>query len=163
MEYTVRPYKKGEEEYAADIQRRIYSTEYRWGSAFLDYAVKIALDFPSRQRGEREELWVADTGDKLAGCVMLCEADEPDTAQLRLFSVESDCRRFGIGRALTEALMERVRAVGYKKLILWTASPLTDAIRHYEKLGFSIVEERENHTWSLDGESLNEIKMELLL
>lgn len=53
--------------------------------------------------------------------------------------------------------------MGYKKLILWTASPLTDAIRHYEKLGFSIVEERENHTWSLDGESLNEIKMELLL
>ena len=50
MEYTVRPYKIGEEEYAADIQRRIYSAEYRWGSEFLDYAVKIALDFPSRKR-----------------------------------------------------------------------------------------------------------------
>ena len=37
------------------------------------------------------------------------------------------------------AFMEKAKSAGYKKLILWTASPLTDAIHHYEKLGFRVV------------------------
>lgn len=46
-----------------------------------------------------------------------------------------------------------------KELILWTASPLTDAIHHYERLGFCCVEKVENSTWSMDGEKLEEVKM----
>lgn len=90
---------------------------------------------------------------------MLCRAEEPSTGQLRLFAVEKDYRRYGVGAALTEELMRLARAAGYKKLVLWTASPLKSAIRHYEKLGFRIVEEVENTTWSLDGEKLKETKM----
>ena len=48
MEYTVRPYQKGEEEYVADAHRRIYSEEYRWGDAFTRYAVKVAMDFAEK-------------------------------------------------------------------------------------------------------------------
>lgn len=49
------------------------------------------------------------------------------------------------------------------KLILWTASPRKSAIGHYEKFGFRPVEERENTTWSLEGEKITEIKMVMSL
>lgn len=68
-----------------------------------------------------------------------------------------------MGRALTEAPFQRARKAGCRKLNLWTTSPLSAAIRHYERLGFRTVEEVENHDWSLDGETLTEVKMELEL
>ena len=162
MDCIVRPYKPGEETYVADAQKRIYSEEYHWGPAFIDYAMKIALDFTARAKNDREEMWVAEGGGNLIGCIMLCQSEEsPDVGQLRLFLVEKAYRRCGVGRALTSALFQKAREAGYRKLILWTASPLTAAIRHYEKLGFRKAEEVENRTWSLEGKTLFEIKMVL--
>ena len=65
MEYTVRPYKKGEEQYVAEAHRRIYREEYNWGPAFSEYAAAIALDFAKKEHGPGEELWVAE--DTAAG------------------------------------------------------------------------------------------------
>ncbi len=160
MDFKVRPFRPGEEVYVADAQRRIYTEEYRWGTSFTDYAMKIAMDFSAQAKNDREELWVAEADGSLVGCIMLCQSEEsPDVGQLRLFLVEKEYRRYGIGRALTSALFQKTRKAGYRKLILWTASPLTDAIRHYEKLGFRKVEEVENREWSLDGTPLLEVKM----
>ena len=92
---------------------------------------------------------------------MLCQTDDSAIGQLRLFAVEKTCRRYGIGSALIQAVMDKVKEAGYQKVILWTASPLAAAIRHYEKLGFKSVETVENTTWATDGSSLQEIKMEL--
>ena len=163
MEYTVRPYRKGEEEYVADAQRRIYSEEYRWGDVFINYAVKVAMNFAEKEKSAREELWVADADGKLVGCIMLCETDDPKVGQLRLFLVEKEYRRYGIGGALIKALMEKAKEAKYEELILWTASPLTAAIRHYERLGFRVTEEKENDEWSLDGEPVTEVKMVMKL
>jgi len=159
IDYVVRPYRKGEEEYVADAHRRIYSGEYRWGESFTKYAAQIALDYANTPHSDREELWIAEAEGKPVGYIMLCETEDPSVGQLRLFLVEKEYRRFGIGRALTNALMDRVKESGYSELMLWTAGPLKDAIRHYEKLGFHVVEETENLDWSLDGEPVTEIKM----
>ncbi len=159
MAFTVRPYKPGEETYVADAQIRIYTEEYNWGPAFTDYAVQIALDFAAREKEDGEGLWVAEAKGKLIGCILLCRTEEPLTCQLRLFLVEREYRRYGVGSALTKELIGKAKAAGYERLVLWTASPLKSAIRHYEKLGFCPVEEIENTSWSLDGEKLNEIKM----
>ena len=51
MEYTVRPYKKGEEQYVAEAHRRVYREEYNWGPAFYEYAAAIALDFAKKEHG----------------------------------------------------------------------------------------------------------------
>ena len=112
MEYKIRPYRKGEEEYVADAHRRIYAEEYRWGDAFIDYAVKVAMDFAAKEKSDREELWIADASGKPAGCIMLCETDDPGVGQLRLFLVEKDYRRYGIGGALIRALMEKAKEMG---------------------------------------------------
>ena len=163
MSIIVRPYRSGEELYVADAHRRIYSEEYHWGPSFTHYAAEIALSFPSRSHDAGEELWIAELDGNLVGSVMLCRTAEETIGQLRLFLVEKAHRCQGIGHALTTVLLERARAVGYKQLILWSASPLHEALSHYEKLGFHTVETVDNPDWSLVSEVVTEIKMVLNL
>ena len=163
MNFKIRPYKQGEEQYVADLHKKLYSNEYSWGPSFTDYAMKIAIEFAKEEKNDKEELLVAEYVGALAGCIMLCQTDDADVGQLRLFAVEKEYRCYGIGSALIEAFMNKAKEAGYKKIILWTASPLTAAIRHYEKLGFKAVDSVKNTAWNTDGDSLDEIKMELIL
>ena len=163
MSIIIRPYRSGEEQYVAEAHRRIYTEEYHWGPSFTHYAAEIALSFPSRSHDAGEELWIAELDGNLVGSVMLCRTAEETIGQLRLFLVEKAHRCQGIGHALTTVLLERARAVGYKQLILWSASPLHEALSHYEKLGFHTVETVDNHDWSLVSEVVTEIKMVLNL
>ena len=94
---------------------------------------------------------------------MLCETESPQIGQLRLFLVEKAHRGSGIGTALIDTLLAKVRACGYEKLILWTASPLTDAIRLYQRYGFQKIAEQPNTSWSLIGETVMEEEYELTL
>ena len=163
MIVVIRNYRPGEEEYVADLHERLYTEEYGWGPAFVTYAKKIAVDFPKRPANGREGLWIAEVEGEPAGSVMLCETEDPSVGQLRLFAVEKNRRRQGIGRALMEALIARAEEVGYETLILWTAGPLEAAIRQYERFGFRVTETVENRSWRPDGELVLEIKMEKTL
>lgn len=163
MECKIRPYQPGEEQYVADLHRRLYTKEYAWGPSFTDYAAKIALDFAKKAKSDREELFIAEVKGKPVGCIMLCETDDPDVGQLRLYAVEEDYRKFGIGSALTKAFIEKAKGLGYRKIMLWTAGPLTAAIHHYEKMGFHTVESVENTEWSTKGTPVMEVKMEMNL
>lgn len=163
MSYIVRESCPGEAAYVADLHRRLYSEEYEWGPSFIAYAEKIALDYDKNPKSEKEVLWVVeeDASGELAGSIMLCSTDDPDIGQLRLFAVEKKHRRHGLGRQLVTALLERARAVGYKQIILWTATPLDSALRQYERFGFKVVESSENSNWRTDGGKVTEIKMAL--
>ena len=161
MDFVIRSYRHGEEQFAANLHKRLYQEEYSWGPSFTDYAVKIALDFAAKPKSSKEDLFVADENGTLIGCIMLCQTEDPEVGQLRLFAVEKEYRRYGVGKALMSALMEMALSAGYRRLILWTASPLTAAIHYYEKVGFRITEAVENSTWSTKGETLQEIKMEM--
>ena len=163
MEISIRPYRPGEEVYVAGLHRRLYTEEYSWGPAFTDYAEKVARDFAAKDADQREALLIALCGGTPAGSIMLCGTGDAQTGQLRLFAVEKAFRRRGIGRMLTDAILEKAVRSGYKRLILWTASPLTDAVRQYERLGFRETERVPNDSWSTDGSVLDEIKMELEL
>lgn len=112
------------EKYVAELHRRLYTEEYSWGPAFIGYAAGIAMDFAKKEKNSREELFIAEYRGHLAGCIMLCQTDDHDVGQLRLFAVEKSCRRHGIGKALMDTVMSMARTAGYKKMILWTASPL---------------------------------------
>lgn len=161
MECRIRQYQPGGEQYVADLHRRLYTKEYAWGPTFTDYAAKIALDFAKKAKSDREELFIAEVNGKPVGCIMLCETDDPHVGQLRLYAVEAEYRKFGIGSALTKAFMDKAKNAGYRKLMLWTAGPLTAAIHHYEKMGFHTVESVENNEWSTKGTPVMEVKMEM--
>ena len=160
MDFIVRPYRSGEEEYVADLHERLYSEEYGWGPEFVRYAIEIPRRFAGKERNGREELFIAEQNGSPEGSIMLCAADDPDVGQLRVFAVEKDCRRQGIGAALLRAAMEKAESAGYRRVMLWTADAVTDALRKYEALGFRVTETKENRTWRPDGEAVVEIKME---
>ena len=160
MEPIVRPYRSGEEEYVADLHERLYSEEYGWGPEFVKYAVEIPRHFAAKERNGREELFIAEQNGRPVGSLMLCASDDPDVGQLRVFAVEKDCRCQGIGAALLQAALEKAESAGYRRLMLWTADAVTDALRKYEALGFRVTETKENRTWRPDGEAVVEIKME---
>ena len=160
MDTIVRPYRCGEEEYVARLHERLYSEEYGWGPEFVRYAVEIPRHFAGKERNDREELFIAEQGGRPVGSMMLCATEDPDVGQLRVFAVEKDCRRQGIGAALLQAALEKAKSAGYTKLILWTADAVTDALHKYETLGFRVMETKENRSWRPDGEAVIEIKME---
>lgn len=163
MDCTIRPYRPGEEAYVAELHTRIYTEEYGWGPAFLDYAVEIPMHFAQKEKNEREELFIAEKDGRPVGCVMLCATEEPDVGQIRVFAVEKAERRQGIGDALLQALLDKARSAGYRRLILWTADAVTDALRKYKKLGFVTTETVENRSWDPEGRAVYEIKMECAL
>lgn len=159
--YVIREYRPGDEKYVADAHARIYKKEYNWGSAFSNYAGHIAYAYAEIGSTLGEQLWIAEADGKCVGCIMLCRTEEDNVGQLRLFLVEKAYRGQGIGKALTDALIREAKKVGYKKLVLWTAHPLVDAIRCYEHMGFVRTESLSNTDWSLSGGLVYELKYEL--
>jgi RimJ/RimL family protein N-acetyltransferase len=43
----------------------------------------------------------------------------------------------GLGRALTDAALAELRAVGYRRVVLWTLTGNARARRFYDKAGFA--------------------------
>lgn len=89
-------------------------------------------------------LWlVAADGETVAGYIgsqtVLGESDMMNLA------VRESYRRSGVGRALVEALIEALRAVGSECLTLEVRFSNLPAIRLYESLGFSQVGIRKNY------------------
>ena len=75
---------------------------------------------------------------EIVGTVAL-KAEDEDTFELAKMAVAEKERGRGIGRLLCEAAIERARARGAKKIVLYTNTILEPAIRLYRKLGFDEV------------------------
>lgn len=155
MKYIVRPYRRGEEQYVADAHCWLNTTG---GRLLRSMPRRSPWSLPARSR-RGEALWVAECGGRLIGSVMLCQSGEAGEGQVRLFLVEPDYRRCGVGSALMKVVLDGAKEMGYTRLMLWSAEPLTDAIRLYERAGFHITERVKNTEWRPDGDLIYEIKM----
>lgn len=95
-------------------------------------------------RADEAELIVATIGDRIAGAVTFYpDASRskvvdwpPGWAIIRLLAVRPDCRRWGIGRALTQECLRRARRHGARAVGLHTDSRMPIAARLYSQLGF---------------------------
>lgn len=70
------------------------------------------------------------------GANPLSEHRETELASIRMLAVAADAQGRGIGRALTEAAMDRARAAGAPGMILHSTWVMTTAHRLYTSLGW---------------------------
>ena len=89
------------------------------------------------------QLLLAWVDGALAGCgavVDLPQAPEPNACEMRRLYVRPVFRRFGLGRALAEALMVAALERGYAMIYLDTLSDMEAARGLYVSLGFESTE-----------------------
>ena len=96
-----------------------------------------------RRADEAELLVAVDAGGAVLGSVTFCPAGSPwrelardHEAEVRMLAVRPDAQRLGVGRALTEACVNRARELGFRALVLSTPSVAPAPQRLYESIGF---------------------------
>ena len=78
----------------------------------------------------------------VAGCGgfrNLPDADYPNACEMKRLFVRPAFRRFGLGRLLTQALMDHATQAGYSAMLLDTLDDMEAARGLYESLGFEAV------------------------
>lgn len=94
-----------------------------------------AAELPGPYAPPSGALLLVLAGDQPVGCGALRRVDR-STAELKRVFVRPSTRGLGAGRALTLALLERARELGYARVVLDTLPGMTAAIALYRALGF---------------------------
>lgn len=156
--FALRVFRTGDMSMIAARQSLLYRETYGWGPQIEVHEGEVTTAFLRNFKEGREQCWVAEIGNAMAGSVFL--TDEGDAiSRLRLLYVEPFARGLGIGRALVSECIDFARDVGYNSVILWTHTILETARRIYEAQGFRIIESKmhstfgmplQGETWRLD-------------
>jgi GNAT superfamily N-acetyltransferase len=127
----------------------LYAAEFGWDQSFEALVARIVADYASDHDPAREAAWIAELGGKRVGCVF-CVAADPTTAQLRILLVDPSVRGRGLGRRLVDECLGFAARVGYRRIKLWTNSPLVAARQVYLSRGFELVDEDPHHSFGAD-------------
>ena len=118
---------------------------------FQEYAEGLGIDLrfqqfdaelaglPGDYAEPRGALLLATVDGELAGCCALRPldtADYPNTSEMKRLYVRKAFRGFGLGRLLTEAILDAARQAGYASVLLDTLTEMDTARNLYADLGF---------------------------
>lgn len=118
---------------------------------FRDYAESLAIDLgfqnfeaeladlPGAYAPPQGALLLAWVGDSLAGCGAfrpLPDADYANACEMKRLYVRPAFRRYGLGRALAQALLDAATQAGYATVLLDTLDDMEAARDLYDSLGF---------------------------
>jgi GNAT superfamily N-acetyltransferase len=121
---------------------------------FREYAASLDVDLcfqnfdaelaalPGEYAEPRGVLLLAFVDEQLAGCVAmrgLADVDHANACEMKRLFVRRAFRRFGLGRLLAQALMERAASAGYSTMLLDTLDEMESARELYATLGFEEV------------------------
>jgi ribosomal protein S18 acetylase RimI-like enzyme len=100
-------------------------------------------DVATRARTSCVLVAVDPAGELLGGATYVSGPDDPYSEELnegeagiRMLAVDPACHGRGIGRALTEACIERARVAGRRRLVLHTGDWMAAAKHLYESMSF---------------------------
>lgn len=105
----------------------------------IEHMKADALRLPGPYVAPRGAIWFARAGDEAVGCVALRPLPD-DVGEVKRMYVLPAWRGRGVGRALLQTLIERARALGYRRLRLGTLADMTQAQALYYSLGFLPIE-----------------------
>jgi ribosomal protein S18 acetylase RimI-like enzyme len=126
---------------AIDAARAIFR-EYAEGLGvdlcFQDFDAELD-GLPGEYAAPGGALLLALVDGQLAGCGALRplpEADYPNACEMKRLYVRRAFRRFGLGRLLAQALIDRATQAGYSTMLLDTLDDMEAARGLYASLGF---------------------------
>ena len=108
---------------------------------FQDFDAELA-DLPGDYAAPQGCLLLAFVDDALAGCGAfrpLTDVDYANACEMKRLYVRPAFRRFGLGRTLTQALLDLALQSGYSAMLLDTLDDMEAARGLYETLGFAAV------------------------
>ncbi len=143
----IRSPRPGELGWIIQIHGQYYAKKFGWYGEFECIVAKIIVEYLSSEDTDKQACFIADYNDKPVGCVILMKNNDFE-GKLRVLLVSEDARGKGIGGLLIEALMEKAKAIGYKRLSLWTTENQEAARTLYKKVGFSLVSQTPNSTFA---------------
>ena len=124
---------------AAQELFREYSAWLGVNLCFQNFEKELA-QLPGEYVPPSGRLWLAFENGHVAGCVALRQIGE-GTGEMKRLYVRPEFRGKGLGRTLTEAIIEAAREIGYQRLRLDTLPGKMDqAITMYRSLGFKDIE-----------------------
>ena len=125
----------GDLEAAARLIER-YAASLPVDLGYQDFEAELA-DLPGKYAPPRGELLLARGDDGAAlGCVGLRPMEDGGCCEMKRLFLSPGARGLGIGRALTEVVLETARRLAYAEMRLDTLPSMGAAIALYEQLGF---------------------------
>lgn len=142
--YLLREPEPGDLGWVVERHGALYHREYGWDERFEGFVAGIVSELVAGHDPARQRAWIAEVDGRRAGCVA-CTGDDDETARLRLLLVEPFARGLGIGARLVDECLRFARAAGYRRITLFTCDVLVDARRIYQRAGFTLDDEHQEH------------------
>ena len=141
--------KQAESEAEVKQARRLFEEYAAWlgfNLCFQNFDKELA-ELPGDYAPPNGCLFLAVENDQVAGCVALRKIGE-GTGEMKRLYVRPEFRGKGLGRTLTETIIEAARDLGYQRLRLDTLPGKMDqAIAMYRSLGFRDIERYYNNPY----------------
>lgn len=146
---TIRGQKAGDLGWVFQRHAVVYSEEFGYNENFESYVCHGLARFMKNYNYKMDRLWIGEMGGQRVGSVAVHHVkNRAGWAKLRWFLVESEARRRGLGSQLLGTAVAFCKKAGYKGIFLWTVSDLDAARRLYERIGFTLAEERKTCVWA---------------
>lgn len=115
-----------------------YAHSLGFDLGFQQFEQELA-ELPGQYAPPQGLMLLAWVDGQVAGCGAfrnLPDADYPNACEMKRLYVRPAFRRFGLGRQLTQALMDSAAQAGYSNMLLDTLDDMEAARGLYESLGF---------------------------
>jgi GNAT superfamily N-acetyltransferase len=128
-----------------------YSENWGFDISFETQVGRELSEFLTGFQEKRDGFWVATIAGEFAGAIAIdgSQADK-EGARLRWFIVPPRFQGHGIGKGLLGKSVQFCRAVGHKRVFLWTFKGLKASRYLYEREGFRLCKAHEVRQWGQD-------------
>lgn len=147
--FVLRPHRPGDMGWVISAHGALYAQEFGWNEEFEALVAEIAAQFIRKFDPARERCWIAERDGETVGSVFLVQQSRT-VAKLRLLIIDPKARGFGLGKRLVDECIAHARALGYRKLTLWTQSSLLAARHIYKEAGFILAGTEPHRSFGVD-------------